>query len=362
MPTKREEFTLKSRIKDYLVLSLAFVLFFSHFVFWTYQGDSFDNYLSNLASHSVSKKLLATYIFQLLGILLVQEIICRKVLQDKLPNASHKQRWVAYTLASLPIVIWEARLGIGTLFYSIPLAFIYAFYYQRKKRFFSLLFLQYTFHLALIPYCMLHTVFTDGMVREIFLFEYKKMHIHKKNLYYREGWGWVDKIHYREDHFKELKHEFEKQKETAFSVEIKDGWRTPLKIRVDVYRKYEIDNVESELDQWAIITGVMMDFMELSEQTQENSPWYHGNQLSAWQFDDMSSNLLACLDKLPENKKMSFINDQLDIPNLLKTWQKEGRFQIQKKTHYEDLWIEHPELKEFKELIDRNRKNWKLVD
>ena len=107
----------------------------------------------------------------------------------------------------------------------------------------------------------------------------------KRKMYYKEGWGWVDKVHYRDDHFKEI---YESIKAGKKTIKLHDGWVTPLRFPVSFSVNYLIGEAKNEIEQWVIATAITTHFMEENERVQANSPWYHGNQLSAWQFDDVT--------------------------------------------------------------------------
>ena len=215
----------------------------------------------------------------------------------------------------------------------------------------------YFLFLTTIVYGLAHTIVFEGKIRSIYLYQYKFKHIKIGKLYYREGWGWVDKVHYRADHYQEIKHKLDHSKEDVVEIELSDGWWAPLGFHVDVERKYRIDRLAAQKDQWAVITGVMMNFMELSEQAQEDSPWYHGNQLSAWQFDDMSSNLLACLDEGGWEQGESVY----DISQLNLMWTKEGLETVQKKIKLQDVWsFTGEEGLAIKARIQRAQETWKI--
>lgn len=217
----------------------------------------------------------------------------------------------------------------------------------------------YIVTLTMIVYGLAHTIVFEGKVRSIYLYQYKFKHIKIGKLYYRKGWGWVDKVHYRDDHYEEIKHQLDHAEDDFVEIEIADGWWAPLGFRVDVYRKYKVDVQKAKEDQWAVITGIMMDFMELSEQIQEDSPWYHGNQLSAWQFDDMSSNLLACLDKSGREQGESI----KEVAELNKLWGQEGLETVQKKIKLQDVWsfIKKNELT-VQSRVDEAKPAWEVID
>ena len=212
--------------------------------------------------------------------------------------------------------------------------------------------------LTLTAYGLCHTVFLDGKLRSIYLYQYKFKHIKVGKLYYRQGWGWVDKVHYRLDHYEELLSHLEKTQEESVVLELSDAWRTPLGFEVSFERSYKVD-LTSMKDRWAVITGIMMDSMELSEKTQEGEPWYHGNQLSAWQFDDMSSNLLACLDQDSVVSTKSIT----DIADLNELWKQDGFLEVQRKVDLEAVWQYLADDKAgVQERVKKARSSWTIVD
>jgi len=176
------------------------------------------------------------------------------------------------------------------------------------------------------------------------LFQYKKKHIVKGLMYYKENWGWVDKIHYRPDHFKEILHALEENKN---QVSLNDGWITPLRFHVHYECTYEFEAAKTAMERWAQATAMSIHIMALNEQVQGDSPWYHGNQLSAWQFDDLSSGLLACLEQCPEESLRPMGTEIFDTDEVLKIWKKEGQNQISIKMDVDRSWelVKNPKLR-----------------
>ena len=193
-------------------------------------------------------------------------------------------------------------------------------------------------------------------VKNRMLYEYKKRHIAKEKMYYKEGWGWVDKIHYRDDHFLEV---YEAIKKGDKQIKLHDGWITPLRFPVHFSVIYEFGATDSELDQWAIATAITTHFMEENERVQGNSPWYHGNQLSAWQFDDVSSGLLACLELCP-NKQLRPSGKNIKNQNELQSqWKGEGRKWVKVKMTLEESWKLN-KAKKLKNLVANAK--WKVLE
>jgi hypothetical protein len=191
-------------------------------------------------------------------------------------------------------------------------------------------------------------------VKSEMLFQYKKKHIAKGLMYYKQNWGWVDKIHYRPDHFTEILDALESGKT---EVSLHDGWTTPLRFPVSYHCTYEFNAAITPLGRWAQATAMSLHFMALNERVQEESPWYHGNQLSAWQFDDLSSGLLACLEQSPKVNFHPNGKHIIERKKVLDIWQIEGREEILIKMDIEESWnLVHN--KEIRPLIDRAQ--WKI--
>ena len=140
-----------------------------------------------------------------------------------------------------------------------------------------------------------------------------------------------------------------------------DGWVTPIKIRVTFTCNYEIQKGDNALEDWAIVTGMMLDFMRANEVVQQDSPWYHGNQLSAWQFDDMSSALLCSLDRLPDEYRVEFGKTVTDQNELLDIWEEQGEAMIKLKVKETESWqmLQSPKAKELLELVKKMQSNWR---
>jgi hypothetical protein len=192
-------------------------------------------------------------------------------------------------------------------------------------------------------------------VRDELLFEYKKRHIAKGLMYYRENWGWVDKIHYRQDHFKEVYETIESGKK---SIELRDGWNTPLRFPVRFSVFYEFEAPKDDLQKWALASAITCDFMEQNERVQAGSPWYHGNQLSAWQFDDVSSGLLACLDLCPKMEWRITGADITDALELQSLWAANGAGLVGLKMDLRESW-NLSSVKDAKLLVDSAQ--WKVA-
>ena len=167
------------------------------------------------------------------------------------------------------------------------------------------------------------------------LFEYKKKHIKKEMMYYKKDWGWVDKVHYRPDHFQEV---LSAINSGDSEITLHDGWITPLRIPVSYQCTYQFKAAETEIKRWAQAAAISLHFMELNERVQDESPWFHGNQLSAWQFDDLSSGFLACINQCPDPSLRANGEEIHDITQILTIWDRDGHQQVLKKMNREACW------------------------
>ncbi|MDD7984582.1 hypothetical protein PQO01_06425 [Lentisphaera marina] len=188
------------------------------------------------------------------------------------------------------------------------------------------------------------------------LFQYKKKHISKGLMYYKKDWGWVDKIHYRPDHFNEILKALEDYKT---EITLHDGWTTPLRFPVHYSCTYEFVASTTPMERWAQATAMSTHFMALNERVQEESPWYHGNQLSAWQFDDLSSGLLACLQQCPDESLRPSGLEIFNTQEVLAIWSQEGKQQVPIKMDLDQSWaLVHN--KQIRPLIENAQ--WKIKE
>ncbi|MEN9358971.1 MAG: hypothetical protein RL095_506 [Verrucomicrobiota bacterium] len=187
---------------------------------------------------------------------------------------------------------------------------------------------------ALIIGLMSACLAADGYIRRDFLFAYKKMNIAKGTVYWRDTWGWVDRTHYRPDQFDEVRQAMEAAGPgKTVCVTLHEGWKAPLGFRVVFSPAYEIEVPASPEERWAVITGILLHAMEVSEGMQGASPWYHGNQLSAFQFEDIASSLRCCLDQLPNETRTKDWTG-----NNLPRWEEEGRRLVVLRIDSKQVW------------------------
>jgi hypothetical protein len=280
-------------------------------------------------------------------------------IQDRLLTSPRKVvRSLAYIIPVLTYIIIHSSYGWTGVIYAFVTGTFLTLYYLRKKDWLTFSLWHMLWGFIIVPLTMVACVFIDGPIRNDFLFAYKKRHIIKQKMHYQKKWGWVDTIHYRPDHFEHLQGALRKGEK---SVSISDGWVTPLKIAVSFSCDYQIKQSENALENWAIITGMMLDFMYCNESVQEGSPWYHGNQLSAWQFDDMSSALLCCLDRLPQENALDLGEKVYTEQALMKLWNEQGENLVGLKVKEEECWAMLSESGRLSlyELVKKMKSNWR---
>ena len=348
----------KGHIQLYIWLNMGAILLTVSLLFILGQ-KTFSPYITYMAIHVLSLKDFLQYLVLLAIYGFAVEFFLRALIQEKILGLG--ETWLIKTLAVIvPVLLCLSihwKFGAVGMVYGGILSLFLAIVYVLKKKWQVFAIWHVTWPLIVIPLSMIFCLFQDGSIREDFLYVYKKRHILKEKMFYREGWGWVDAVHYRPDHFEDISKAL---KNGDKKVSISDGWTTPLKISVSFTCDYKISQSDDELENWAIITGIMLDFMRANETVQEESPWYHANQLSAWQFDDMSSALLCCLDRLPSNHKLKAGNTISDKDALLENWVSEGEKLIKLKVKEEESWmmLKGEQGRGLEDLVEKMKSNW----
>ncbi|NQZ60032.1 MAG: hypothetical protein HRT88_21485 [Lentisphaeraceae bacterium] len=319
---------------------------------------AFSPLIKIIAGQILSVKDITLFLVYLTLSCFVLEYFLRHQIQRRL-QSSKIQRMIGFTV---PIVIYSAvgaYFGTAVFIYYLLNSSFLSYYYMRQRCWKSIALGHITWLYIFIPASMAFCVFVDGQIRRDFLFSYKKRHIIKEKMYYLEDWGWVDKIHYRPDHYEIVSKALLTSKESG-RISLGDSWVTPLKIHVSFSVDYSFQKSSDPLKNWAIICGIMMDFMRVNEQVQETSPWYHGNQLSAWQFDDMSSCLLCCLDRLPSAHKLPRGKEISKKEKLLLLWNKMGEQLVTQKVKENESWalLNRDEEEMLRSIIRTMKKSW----
>jgi len=167
---------------------------------------------------------------------------------------------------------------------------------------------------------LLLALWGPGDARDAALFAYKADRIEQGVLVYAPGWGWVDRTHLPHDQLDQA---------TAWArgrpgdrlvldATLVDalGGRTPLA------HTYALPATARDAHQaWSLACAVVLDFHHRHEQAQADRPWWTGNTLSAYQFDDLPSVLRACLDREPGANPAALLTD---VPALRERWRQEG--------------------------------------
>ncbi|MCM8534347.1 MAG: CPBP family intramembrane metalloprotease [Lentisphaeraceae bacterium] len=349
---------LRPRALEIIVLNLG-VLCITVLAFFLLGGDAFRPYVREVAVHILTVKDFSIYLLSLAVYGFFLELFLRRVVQDKLLAAEKKGiKFLALIVPLLINILIHSRFGLIGYIYSFVIGAFLSIYYLKSKDWLTFSIWHMCWGFIIVPLTMAACVFMDGSIRDDFLFEYKKRHILKGKMYYQSGWGWVDKVHYRPDHFEHFMKALESGGE---KVEMTESWVTPLKIPVSFTCAYEMVRADNELENWAIVTGMMLDFMRMNETVQLESPWYHGNQLSAWQFDDMSSALFCSLQYLPKDKRLVFGEEVFDQEKLMAIWVEEGESLITQKVKEEESWalLDEAKRKVYQDLVKKMKSNWR---
>ena len=109
------------------------------------------------------------------------------------------------------------------------------------------------------------------------------------------------------------------------------------------------------------LSKVAESLMKENETVQEESPWYHGNQLSAWQFDDMSSALFCSLVHLPKGHEIDFGSAVTAEDKLMNLWQEQGEVLIRLKVREVESWqmLQDSKQSEYMNLVKKMKSNWR---
>ena len=348
-----------TRLPVILIINVA-MLFILGTLYLILGGNSFSTYVKEMALNIMSVKDAFIYVSILAIYGFTIEFLFRKIIQDRFLTSDVK--WIKSLAFILPVALYvlvHSRYGkIGIIYSFLTGTFLTVFYLWKKDWLtYSLWHMLWGF--VIIPLSMIACVFLGGQIRNDFLYAYKKRHIIKQKMYYVQDWGWVDYTHYRPEHFEIVKKAIDKTSGKGTTI-IHDGWTTPLRIRVDFHVKYTFTKQNDPMKDWAIATGMMMHFMRANEEVQEGSPWYHGNQLSAWQFDDMSSCLLCCLDHLPNKQFFSREKGVHESEKLLEIWEKTGEELVGVKMQEDNSWalVKSSKKDELRKLVDDMKQYW----
>ena len=350
-----------SRIPSILLLNVLMILLLL-ILFGVMGTASFSPYVKRLAGQilSVKEVFIFLVLFSIAGFTL--EYFLRKHIQERFLLLDKKwNKIAAIAVPSLICFLLHLSFGFIGAVYGILCGLLLSVFYLWKKDWLTLSLWGMLWGFIIVPFSMATCVFVDGQVRNDFLFAYKKRHILKEKMYYQENWGWVDNIHYRPDHFSHLMKAINSA-DGSGEIELGDSWVTPLRISVRFSAKYKFTVPATEKEKWAMVTGMMLHFMRLNETVQEKSPWYHGNQLSAWQFDDMSSCLLCCLDRYPEEKLVEG-KEIKSTDELLKIWEKTGEEIVGFKMKEDESWnlLEKAKRKQIRSLVEAQKVSWSVT-
>lgn len=343
-----------------LTIILFSIMLLSYFVIG---DDFFSPYTKFLAERIFDVKFFLVFMLVYFLTMAIFEYFVRQHIQSKLlAKWTLLAKVFSVIVPTFLLILLHLPFGQAGVFFGGVAGLVLGIFYLYKNDWQILAVWHSFWVLCLVPFLLMCCLFSDSQIRYDFLFAYKKRHINKEMMYFRENWGWVDKVHYRQDHYDILEAAIEQADETG-EVSLTDGWITPLGINVQFSGKFAFKKPSNDLDKWAMVTGMMLYFMDLNESTQEQSPWYHGNQLSAWQFDDLSSCLLCCFDNYPTGRVVPLKNI-FQKDELLKIWERNGAEFVRIKMKEDKAWELLPkELRdELRNKVAAQKANWRVID
>ena len=283
-------------------------------------------YFGAVARAALSPQTLILYIVVITTYSVILEFCLRRVLQESIHTA--KAPW----LRPLARPIAAFCYGITHLLYH-PLGMIYAMLlgfasadaYARERDWRVLALWHAQWNLFAIFGALFLACVMPGAARDQVLYEYKKSRIEDGALSYVEGWGWRDRYHNHGGAY-EVAHEW--------ATRGKEGEVLTLYARMNgvtgqwapVKKRYVLTSTpRTPMQRWATACTVVLDYARTYEQAQEDAWWLLGASTSAWQFDDLPSTVLTCLEVAEFNGTSEPRRiETFDRDVLLARWKKEG--------------------------------------
>lgn len=127
-----------------------------------------------------------------------------------------------------------------------------------------------------------------------FLVEYKRSEILAGKVFYRQGWGWVDRTHYDQGSWDTIGEWLETHPQQP--LKLYGGFGTAPGPLLRFSREYRLLETLNPGDLWAIRSGILLDIQDTAETLQGQTPWVFANRISAYSTDDLRSALLLALD------------------------------------------------------------------
>lgn len=146
------------------------------------------------------------------------------------------------------------------------------------------------------------------------LFRYKSSQIKKGVIYFDSKWGWIDQVHYQvcRNRLKLLENQLSSSRENPIIVHLEGQSQTAYGTWFKTQCFYRVSTNLLTSDSIKIVAAVIaLDMAVEEEKEQELAPFVTGLSLSAWQFDDIPSALLACLDYLGKGRELRISSEDI---------------------------------------------------
>lgn len=283
-------------------------------------------YYGAVARAALSPKTLLLYIGAITTYSVILEFCLRRLLQESIHTA--RAPW----LRPLARPIAAFCYGVTHLLYH-PLGMIYAMLlgfasadaYSKERDWKILALWHAQWNMLAVAGALFLAMLGPGDARDQLLYEYKKSRIEEGALSYVEGWGWRDRYH-NHDGYYEKAHHWAKDGARGdvltlrATVKSPTGWDTPVK------RTYVLTSLpKTPMQRWATACTVVLDFAKTYEHAQEDAFFWTGATISAWQFDDLPSTVLTCIEVAEFNGTSEPRRvETFDRAALLERWEREG--------------------------------------
>ena len=289
-------------------------------------------YFGAVARAALSPQALILYIVAITTYSIILEFCLRRVLQESIHTA--KAPW----LRPLARPIAAFCYGITHLLYH-PLGMIYAMLlgfasadaYAKERDWKVLAFWHVQWNLLAVFGALFLALVTPGAARDQVLYEYKKSRIEDGALSYVEGWGWRDRYHNHEGMY-EAAHEWAARGQEGEVLTIYARINGVTGQWAPVKKRYVLTAApKTPMQRWAAACTVVLDYAKTYEQVQEDTWWLLGANTSAWQFDDLPSTVLTCIEVAEfqgtsEPRRIETFDKQI----LLERWEREGLELVQR--------------------------------
>jgi len=156
-------------------------------------------------------------------------------------------------------------------------------------------------------------------------FRYKAEQVAKGDIYYLEGWGWIDRHHMRAHEIMRLKERLMRSEGQLVEVWVRESLSTAEGGNVSYRRRYEIDVPEGvgEEDAQAMAGGAFLDSAVRHEALQARLPPFSGGRLSAYAAEDIPSMIYAVVLSAPGLGE-HVMRERLPLGEAVRRWELEG--------------------------------------